>query len=71
MTHSTQSRSLTRLFVSSTLGTTLASIAAVWIVLAFAPSVATTETPSALHAYQPHGHNFQLSPIPPGADWTS
>ena len=67
MTHSTQSRSLTRLFVSSTLGTTLASIAAVWIVLAFAPSVATP----AVHAYQPHGHNFQLSPIPPGADWTS
>jgi hypothetical protein len=67
MTRSTQNRSLNRLFVSSTLGTTLVSIAAVWIVLAFAPIGAT----HAGHAYQPHGHNFQLSPIPPGADWTS
>ena len=67
MTRSTQNRSLTRLFVSSTLGTTLVSIVAVWIVLAFAPITAT----QAVHTYQPHGHNFQLSPIPPGADWTS
>ena len=33
--------------------------------LALAPIAATP----AVHAYQPHGHNFQLSPIPPGADW--
>jgi hypothetical protein len=69
MTHSTQNRGLPRLFVSSTLGTTLVSIAAAWIVTSVA--FATPDTPSTVHAYQPHGHNFQLSPIPPGADWTS
>ena len=67
MTRSPQTRNRTRLFVSSTLGTTLVSILAVWTVLAVAPIAATP----AVHATQPHGHNFQLSPIPPGADWTS
>jgi hypothetical protein len=68
MIRSKQNPGLPRLFVSSTLGATLVSIAAAWIVtsLAFAP-----DSPSAVHAYQPHGHHFQLSPIPPGADWTS
>jgi hypothetical protein len=69
MTHSKQNRGLPRLFVSSTLGTTLVSIAAAWIVTSLA--FATPDTPSAASAYQPHGHHFQLSPIPPGADWTS
>ena len=67
MTRSTQNRSRTRLFVSSTLGTTLVSIVAVWIVIAIAPIAATP----AVHATQSQGNNFQLSPIPPGADWTS
>lgn len=68
MIRSKQNPGLPGLFVSSTLGTTLVRIAAAWIVtsLAFAP-----DPQSAVHAYQPHGHHFQLSPIPPGADWTS
>jgi hypothetical protein len=52
--------------VSSTLGTTIVCLTSAWLVsLAFAPVVATVATPTS------SGHLYQLSPIPPGADWTS
>ena len=62
--------------VSSTLGTTLVSIAAVWLATSslYAPVIAAPDTASALHSHSDHsssGRLFQLSPIPPGADWTS
>jgi hypothetical protein len=55
-------------FVSSTVGTTLMSILAAWVVssLAFAP-LAMPDVGSA----HPSHHLYQLSPIPAGADWTS
>ena len=61
---------------SSTVGTTLISIAAVWLVtsLAYAPVVTAPDTASVEHAkpYKPSGRPlYRLSPIPPGADWTS
>ena len=54
---------------SSTLGTVLVSMTAVWLAAAsYAP-------PAASHAQRSHSTSshqlFQLSPIPPGADWTS
>ena len=54
--------------VSSTLGTTLGSILAAWVVssIAFAPVLATPDVgPHSSH------HLYQISPIPPGADWTA
>jgi hypothetical protein len=62
-----------RALISSTVGTTLFSIAAVWLVT-FAPVVATPDTASieSSKSYQPSSrHLYRLSPIPPGADWTS
>ena len=60
---------------TSTIGTTLISIAAAWIVTssAFVPVVATSDTAKYEHAksYKPSGHLYRLSPIPAGADWTS
>jgi hypothetical protein len=70
MTRSRQNRRLPRLLVSSTLGTTLVSLAAAWIVISLSFGT-TPHLLSAVHDYQPHGQHFQLSPIPPGADWTS
>jgi hypothetical protein len=65
-----------RVLVSSTVGTTLISIAAVWLVTsnAFAPVVATPDTANAERAkpYKPSDRPlYRLSPIPSGADWTS
>ncbi len=53
--------------VSSTLGTTLGSILAAWVVssIAFAPVAASRDVGPSSH------HLFQISPIPPGADWTA
>jgi hypothetical protein len=75
MTHSKKIRSPHAL-VGSAVGTTLVSIAAAWLAtsLAFAPVVANPDTPSAdaskSYTSSPR-HLYQLSPIPPGADWTS
>ena len=74
MTHSRKNR-LPRALVSSTVGATLMSIAAAWLAtsLTFAP-VVNPDTPSAdaSKSYtSPSRHLYQLSPIPPGADWTS
>ena len=74
MTHSQKNR-LPHALVSSTVGATLMSIAAAWLAtsLTFAP-VAKPDTPSG-DASKSHTsssrHLYQLSPIPPGADWTS
>lgn len=62
--------------VSSTLGTTLVSIAAVWLAtsLVYAPAISVTDKPEAAHSdsYKPSSRpHFRLSPIPPGADWTA
>ena len=61
--------------VSSTVESILISIAAVWLVTspAFAPVVATPDTAKFEHTepYKPSGRLYRLSPIPPGADWTS
>ncbi len=65
-------RKMTKLpyaLVSSTLGTILVSITAVWLVAAtYTPLAAPDARPS--HSTGSHQF-YQLSPIPPGADWTS
>ena len=76
MTRSMTKRQSPRALISSTVGTTLFSIAAVWLVTshAFAPVVATPDTANIDHSksYQPSTrHLYRLSLIPPGADWTS
>jgi hypothetical protein len=62
--------------VGSTVGTTLISIAAVWLVTchAFGPVVATSDVAKTEQAkpYAPSERPlYRLSPIPAGADWTS
>jgi hypothetical protein len=63
-------------FVSSTVGTTLISIAAVWLVTsnAFVPMVAKPDTAN-IERTKPDTSStrplYRLSPIPAGADWTS
>jgi hypothetical protein len=55
-----------RPFVSALAATILISLSSVWLTTFFAP---VTVTPQ---ASQPSSsRHFQLSPIPPGADWTS
>ena len=55
--------------VSSTLGTVLVSMTAVWLATAaYAPL--TTPAAQAPRSTSPH-QLYRLSPIPPGADWTS
>jgi hypothetical protein len=74
MTRPMTKRFFPRAIVSSTVGTTLISIAAVWLVTshAFAPVVATPDTAiEDSKSHQPARHLYRLSPIPPGADWTS
>ena len=76
MTRPMTKRQFPRALISSTIGTTLISIAAVWLVTsnALVPVVATPDTASVEHSkpYQPSArHLYRLSPIPPGADWTS
>jgi hypothetical protein len=55
--------------VSSTLGTVLVSMTAVWLAAAtYTPLNAPDAEPS--HSTGSH-QLYQLSPIPPGADWTN
>jgi hypothetical protein len=61
--------------VSSTVGTILISVAAVWLAtsLAYAPVVTTPDTAS-VHSksYKPSDRPlYRLTPVPPGADWGS
>jgi hypothetical protein len=74
MTRPMTKRSLPDALVSSTVGTTLISVAAVWLVtsLAYAPVVAVPDTAS-VHSksYKPSDRPlYRLSPIPAGADWS-
>ena len=76
MTRPMTKRLFPRALVSSTIGTTLISIATVWLVTshAFAPVVATPDTADIENSknYQPSDRPlYRLSPIPAGADWTS
>jgi len=76
MTRPMTKRLFPRALISSTVGTTLISIAAVWLVTshAFVPVVATPDTANIEHSksYQLSDRPlYRLSPIPPGADWTS
>jgi hypothetical protein len=61
--------------VTSTMGTALISIAAVWLATSpvLAPVVATPDTAKYEQSkpHKPSGRLYRLSPIPPGADWTS
>jgi hypothetical protein len=61
--------------VSSTVGTTLISIVAVWLATSsvFAPVVANPDTAKyeQTKPYKPSGRLYRLSPIPAGADWAS
>jgi hypothetical protein len=62
-------------FASSIMGTILVSVTAVWLAtsLAYGPVVATPDSGSVRSKfYNPPDHPlYRLSPIPPGADWTS
>ena len=61
-------------FVSSTLGATLISIVAAWTVSSAILDPIEPKSPSAAHlkSDQPTSrHLFRISPIPPGADWTT
>ena len=69
MTRKQTKHSLPYALVSSTLGTSLVCIFAAWLSASslYLPTDATTDrSPSASS-----GRLYQLSPIPPGADWTS
>jgi hypothetical protein len=52
-----------RFFLSSAVVTVLISLVSVSIVTSLAPTSKQTYSPSSRH--------FQISPVPPGADWTS
>jgi hypothetical protein len=76
MTRPMTKRQSPRALISSTVGTTLISIAAVWLVTshAFAPVVATPDTANIERnkSHQPSTRQlYRLSPISAGADWTS
>ena len=61
-------------FVSSTLGATLISIVAAWTVSSAILDPIAPNRPSATHLksdQQTSRHLFRVSPIPPGADWTT
>jgi hypothetical protein len=68
MTRPTKSSFLCAL-ISSTLGTVLVSVISVWL----ATSIHVSRYDAApTHPKASSSHQlFQLSPIPPGADWTS
>ena len=72
MTRPMTKRQSPRALISSTVGTTLISIAAVWLVTshAFAPVAATPNTANIEHSTSHQLSDrplYQLSPIPPGA----
>ncbi len=74
MTRKTTKHSVPCALLSSTLGTILVSVTAVWLASsAYAPA-ARPDAASAHHSYSSNSSSqplFRLSPIPPGADWTS
>ena len=67
MTRKMTTASLPYALLSSTLGTVLVSVTAVWLAAAtYAPLTAPAAQPSP-SSHQP----YRLSPAPAGADWTS
>jgi hypothetical protein len=61
-------------FVSSTFGATLVSIVAAWTVSSVILEPIAPRDPNAVHlkSNQPASkHLYRISPIPPGADWTT
>ena len=61
-------------FVSSTLGATLVSILAAWTVSSVIVDPVAPNRPSAVELKSDQStarHLFRISPIPPGADWTT
>jgi hypothetical protein len=74
MTRPRTMRQFPNTIIRSSLLTTMVSIAAVWLLnSAVAPVAVTPDAAKRDHAetYKPSGRLFRLSPIPPGADWTS
>ena len=75
MTRPMTKRQVPGAIVTSTVGTTLISIAAVWLATSpvFAPVVAIPDTAKyeQTNPYKPSGRLYRLSPIPAGADWAS
>jgi hypothetical protein len=67
MARNTTKHSLPYALLSSTLGSILVSFAAVWLATSHLNAAGVGH--SSYHS--PSGPMFQLSPIPPGADWTS
>ena len=58
--------------MSSTLGTVLVSMTAVWLATATFRPLDAPDVPNAHPSHSTSSHHlFRLSPIPPGADWTS
>jgi hypothetical protein len=54
-----------RPFLKAIVATILLSLSSVWLTTFFMPGTVNPEP------FQPSSHHFQISPIPPGADWTS
>ena len=73
MTRPLTKRSFPFVLMSSTVGTIIISVAAVWLAtsLAYAPVVAVPDTASVHSKSSSDRPLYRLSPIPPGADWTS
>ena len=76
MTRNKTKHSLPYALVSSTLGTTLVSFVAAWLVASspYGPMTTGSDSAGAGHTHShssPSSRLYQLSPIPPGADWTS
>jgi hypothetical protein len=59
--------------MSSTLGTILVSVTAVWLATSIYAPTARPEAAAPHHSYSGSSSQplYRLSPIPPGADWTS
>ena len=73
MTPPMTQRSLPFALMISTVGTILVTVAAVWLATSLAYGPVATPDPS-VHSksYKPSDRPlYRLSPIPPGADWTS
>jgi len=68
MTYNTTNHSLPYALLGSALGGILISFAGVWLAtsLLYPPVIANTHS-----SHSPSGPMYQLSPIPPGADWTT
>jgi hypothetical protein len=68
MTRKMTTSSFPYALLSSTLGTVLVSVTAVWLASAsYAPLAAPNTQPSHSGSHQ----LYRLSPLPAGADWTS